>query len=110
MVHRVIFSAEQAASALWDYGEDQLVERALALTDADLRRGWSIAGDYWFDGDDLPVRKQRVTLNHVNALAAIAVIEGRLRPLAQERRRPQKGKPESLVHVRPVDPSTRIDP
>lgn len=102
----VVFSAEQAAASLWDYGEDELVDRALALTDADLREIWSIAGRYWESGYPLPVTSQRVVLGHVNALAVITHLEGRLRPLARERRRPARSRPESLRDPRPVPPGT----
>lgn len=103
---RVIFSAEQAASSLWDYGEDELVDQALAFSESDLRELWAIAGVYWDPEYLLPVIGQKVTLNHVSALAAVTFLEGELRPLAQERRRPQKLKPERLRNPQPVPPST----
>jgi hypothetical protein len=100
----VTFSAEQAAASLWDYGEDELVERALALTDAELREIWSIAGRYWDPGHPLPVTSQRIVLGHVSALAVITYLEGAPRPLARERRRPTRSRPERLRHPQPVPP------
>jgi len=35
---RIVFSAEQAAAALWTYGEDSLVDKALALIENDFRQ------------------------------------------------------------------------
>lgn len=100
----VVFSAEQAAASLWDYGEDELVDRALSLTDAELRKIWSIAGKYWDPGYSLPVTSQRVVLGHVSALAVITYLEGGLRPLVRERRRPAKSRPEHLCDPQPVPP------
>lgn len=104
----VVFSAEQAAASLWDYGEDQLVDRALSLSDAELRELWSIAGQYWDPGYPLPVVTQRVVLGHVTALATITFLEGDLRPLARERRRRQSDKPESLRDPKPVPPGVGL--
>jgi hypothetical protein len=95
---RVVFSAEQAAASLWDYGEDELIVRALDLTDEELSQAWEIAGRYWDPSFPLPAMNQRVTLNHVNAFAVITLIEGNLRPLARERRRSQKDKPHQLLN------------
>jgi hypothetical protein len=104
----VVFSAEQAAASLWDYGEDELVDQALALTDADLREVWSIAGRYWDTGFPLPVTSQRVVLGQVSALSVITHLEGRLRPLARERRRPGTSRPAHLRDPRPVPPGTGL--
>lgn len=105
---RVIFSADQAAASLWDYGEDELVDRARALTDSELDEIWSIAGRYLDPQCVLPVHNQRVVLGHVTALAVITYLEGELRPLARERRRPQKERPEHLRDPQPVPPGTGL--
>jgi len=99
----VIFSAEQAAAALWTYGEDDLVERALALADGQMPILWSIAGSHWTTDHGLPLNSKLV-LDKVTAFAAIEFIEGRVRPLAQERRRPKAKMPERLRNARPVPP------
>ena len=44
---RVIFSAEQAAAALWTYGEDALASQALLILEQDLPSLWTWAGDHW---------------------------------------------------------------
>src|SRR5690349_6130060 len=90
---RVSFSITQAAASLWDYGEDDLAERALALSDEDLRAVWRIAATHENPSYPLPIEGQRITHNHVNAIATIAYLEGRLRPLARTRRRPEKDRP-----------------
>jgi hypothetical protein len=62
---KVHFSRIAVAASLWDYGEDDLADTALQMTDADLR-------------------------DHVTAFAAITYFEGKIRPLNRTRRRPQK--------------------
>jgi hypothetical protein len=81
------------AACLWDCGEDALAERALAMT-ADVHAAIQrIQAVYEDSNYPLPVQGQRITHRHVSALAAIAYFEGRLRPLAQTRRRPEKLRP-----------------
>jgi len=99
---RIVFSAEQAAAALWTYGEDSLVDKALALTENDLRQVWAIAGRHWRSDHDLPI-KTRLVLDKVTAFACIEYVEGHIRPL---RRRPRKNMPERLRNARPVPPGT----
>ena len=81
------------ASALWDYGEDGLVPRALVMSEDDRRRIDRISAWYEMPDYPLPLDGQRVTHNHVVALAAITLFEGGVRPLARNRRRPSKGRP-----------------
>jgi hypothetical protein len=100
----VVFSSEQAAASLWDYGEDALVEPALALDDDRLQQAWTLAGRYWDPTFALPGMKHRLTLGHVAAFAVITLLEGDLRPLARERRRAQRSKPEHLRNPKPVPP------
>jgi len=38
----IIFSAQQAAAALWTYGEDDLIDRALHVADEDLPTLWDL--------------------------------------------------------------------
>ena len=92
---RVIFSAEQAGAALWTYGEDALIERAMAMTIDELAGLWQWAGENWRVDHDLPLQS-RLTLDKIAAFAAIVHLEGSVRPLARERRRPVRGMPESL--------------
>lgn len=96
-------STSQVAAALWDYGEDELAARAIGMTDADLASIEKIAAWYEDPAYPLPVSGQRITHNHVNALAAITYFEGRLRPLARTRRRPQRGRPTAF-EPRPPSP------
>jgi hypothetical protein len=90
-----VFSAEQAAAALWSYGEDDLVPRALALSIDDLRVAWGLAGGHWRHDHDLPLTS-RLVLDKVTAFACIELLEGALRPLSTERRRPRSRMPEHL--------------
>lgn len=89
----VHFSASQVAASLWDFGEDALAAKAVQMSDSDLLSIRSIAA--WYEDPDypLPVHSQRITHNHVTALAAVTWFEGGLRPLARERRRPTKARP-----------------
>jgi hypothetical protein len=100
---RIVFSADQAAAALWTYAEDALAQRVLELTLDDMKQLWEIAGGYWREDHVLPL-KGRLVLDKVTAFACIEFIEGGLRPLAQERRRPRKAMPDGLRHARPVPP------
>lgn len=98
---QIIFSADQAAAALWRYGEDELVDRASLLTEAELRQLWRLAGSHWKEDHGLPLRTRLVSDKAI-AFACIEFLEGRLRPLRQERRRPQKQMPIRLQGAAPV--------
>jgi hypothetical protein len=78
----VMFSAEQAAAALWTYGEDDLIDSALALTERGLRELWVIAGSHWRDDHNLPLQS-RLVLDKVIAFACIEYLEGTVRSLAR---------------------------
>ena len=104
---RVHFSKSQAAAALWDYGEDDLADRALGMSDEDLGRIQNIAARFEDPSYPLPVEGQRTTHNHVTALAAITFFEGRVRPLSQSRRRPEKNRPERFTPT-PLPPDTGL--
>jgi hypothetical protein len=101
----IVFSADQAAAALWTYGEDGLVDRARHMTRADLEKAWVIAGAYWREDHGLPLMS-RLVLDKVTAFACMQHLEGAVRPLAQERRRPRKAMPAELRNAAPVPPST----
>ncbi len=81
------------ASALWDYGEDRLAQRALAMTEAERLSICNI--EAWYESPEypLPMTGQLITHNHVAAFAAVTLFEGELRPLARTRRRPRKNRP-----------------
>jgi len=96
----IVFSAQQAAAALWTYGEDVLVEKALSLSETDLRTLWKIAGGHWKVEQQLPL-KSRLVLDKVTAFACIEFLEGRLRPLRLERRRASKAMPSWLRNAAP---------
>ncbi|MCB0909153.1 MAG: hypothetical protein KDB63_18770 [Nocardioidaceae bacterium] len=98
---RVHTSKSQVAAALWDYGEDDLAERAMAMSDDELARIENISA--WFEDPSypLPMTGQRITHNHVNAFAAITLFEGRLRPLNRTRRRPERGRPDRFNPLPP---------
>lgn len=100
----VHLSIGQTAASLWDYGEDALAERALTMSEADLRAVQRIAAVYEDPTYPLPIERQRITHNHVNAIAAVAYLEGRLRPMARTRRRPEKDRPERFA-PHPLEPS-----
>lgn len=99
----VIMSKSQVASALWDYGEDNLAARALTMSDEDLASIQRIAA--WFEDRKypLPMSGQRITHNHVAAFAAVTYFEGEVRPLAQIRRRASRAKPPRYAPL-PPDP------
>ncbi len=105
---RVVFSGDQAAAALWTYGEDDLVRRAMDMSIDDLRIVWQLAGDHWREDHQLPLRS-RLVLDKVIAFACIEFLEGGLRPLTTERRRAKKLMPEHLRNAQPVPPGTNTD-
>lgn len=90
---RVETSIRLIAAALWDLGEDELADRALTMTPEDHEAIQRIEAVYEDPAYPLPLEGQRITHRHVTAFAAIAYFEGRLRPLAQARRRPEKLRP-----------------
>jgi hypothetical protein len=102
---QVRFSRNAVAASLWDYGEDALADRALRMSDADLRRVQAIAAHYEDPSCPLPVVGQRITHNHVTALAAITYFEKDLRPLTRTRRRPARTRPARFTPLSP-DPDT----
>ncbi len=94
-------SKSQVAAALWDYGEDELAARAIEMTDAELHDVENISAWYEDPSYPLPMSGQRITHNHVHALAAIALFEGAARPLAQTRRRSQRDRPANFEPLPP---------
>src|ERR1041384_7651207 len=76
---QVHFSRTALAASLWDYGEDDLADRALHMTDAELLHVQAIAAHYEDPDYPLPMSGQRITHNHVSAFAAITYFEGRAR-------------------------------
>ena len=93
---KVRTSKSQVAAALWDYGEDELAARALDMSDTELHDIENISAWYEDPSYPLPMSGQRITHNHVNAFAAVALFEGAVRPLAQTRRRPQRNRPATF--------------
>lgn len=102
---QVHFSESQVAASLWDYGEDTLAERALVMSPSELVDIRAIAASYEDPNYPLPLTGQRITHNHVTAFAAITYFEGRVRPLARTRRRPEKDRPR---HLRPSPPAAGV--
>jgi hypothetical protein len=70
------------AEELWSFGEDALRDRALELSDEDMVRVWSRAGEIF-------LREEARSAGEAAALAAVSVLEGKRRPLARKRRRPR---------------------
>lgn len=98
------FSSGQAARELWAFGEDDLAERALRIPEPELPQMWATAATYNDAHYPLPVTGRRITLGHVVAFAAMNHLEGALRPLSRQRRRPAKTVPahigEAAVPIR----------
>lgn len=89
----VTTSRGNVAAALWDYGEDALAARAIAMSDEDLDAIERIEAWYEDQSYPLPIVGQRITHNHVSAFAAVTLFEGQVRPLARTRRRRQTDRP-----------------
>jgi hypothetical protein len=73
------------AEELWSFGEDSLYPVALRFSDEDMVRLWLRAGR-------LLVKERARSSGEAAAIAAVAVIEGKERPLARKRRRPQANR------------------
>lgn len=101
------FSRNGVAASLWDYEEDALADRALTMSDADLHNIQKIAANYEDPDYQLPITGQRVTHNHVTALAAITYFEKDIRPLTRTRRRPERTRPARFTPL-PPDPTTGL--
>jgi hypothetical protein len=74
------------AEQLWAFGEDDLSERVLTVPDRQLIDVFKHAARLFSDGD---ARTGAVAL----AMAVVAALEGRQRPLARRRRRPKRDAP-----------------
>ena len=98
---QVTTSQSMVAACLWDYGEDELAERAIGMNDDDLSAIERISAVYRDPNYPLPVTGYKITNGHVLALAAVAYFEGQLRPLSQNRRRPSKFRPKHLTPLPP---------
>jgi hypothetical protein len=70
------------AEELWLFGEDAVYCAALELSDHDIVRVWVLAGR-------LLEREEARSAGEAAALAAVAVLEGKRRPLRRKRRRPR---------------------
>ena len=70
------------AEELWLFGEDAIYRVALELSDHDIVRVWVLAGR-------LLEREKARSAGEAAALAAVAVVEGKRRPLRRKRRRPR---------------------
>lgn len=92
----VVFSAGSGAGDLWAFGEDELAQQALSISDGEMPNLWHTAALYYDATYPLPVTGRRITLGHVIAFACMTHLEGRLRPLARQRRRPAKAMPKHL--------------
>ena len=95
----VTFSPGQAAQDLWAFGEDDLAERALRIPELELPDLWVTAATYYDADYPLPVTGRRITLGHVVAFAAMNHLEGSLRPLARQRRRPAATVPDHITEA-----------
>ena len=73
------------AEELSSFGEDSVYPLALRLSDEDMVRVWLLAGK-------LLVKERARSSGEAAALAAVAVIEGKRRPLARKRRRPRANR------------------
>jgi hypothetical protein len=101
---RVTFSAGLVAADLWAFGEDDLAAAALRLSTEQLREAWVHAARYTDRDHPLPVEGRQVTLGHVSAFAVMTVLEGGVRPLARNRRRPKSAMPPEIAAAKAAVP------
>ena len=100
-VGRVFFTFTSATAAieLWSFGEDELAERMADIADDRMHEIWRTAVTYNSTDFPLPVTGRNITLGHVVAFACMFHLEGRLRPLSRQRRRPKKNRPERYLEL-----------
>ena len=75
------------AEELWSFGEDELYLAPLEMSDEQLVAVWKLAGKLY-------MKDEARSVGEAGALAAVALVEGKRRPLARARRRPQAGRPQ----------------
>ena len=75
------------AEELWSFGEDELYLAPLEMSDEQLVAVWELAGKLY-------MKDEARSAGEAGALAAVAVVEGKKRPLARARRRPQAQRPQ----------------
>ena len=96
----MVFSVGTVAADLWRFGEDELAEAVLQFSDDELVASWRTAAQYYDSAFPLPVEGRRVTLGHVTCFACMKQVEGALKPLARQRRRPKETLPGHLRAAR----------
>jgi len=74
------------AEELWSFGEDELYLAPLEMSDEQLVTVWKLAGKLY-------MKDEARSAGEAGALAAVALVEGRRRPLARARRRRQAERP-----------------
>ena len=74
------------AEELWSFDEDGLYLRALEISDEEMIRVWTHAGK-------LHTKGEARSTGEAAAMAAVKILEGKQRPLARTRRRPQAQRP-----------------
>lgn len=83
---RVTFRRDVLAEALWEYGEDQLAEAALGLSEGDLHEVQLVT--VWHrENDPDPVTGPKLTNARIMARAMIEYVEGEGRDTKRVRRR-----------------------
>ncbi len=95
----VVFSSGSAAVDLWAFGEDDLADQMAEFDDERMLDLWRTAATYYDESFPLPVTGRKITLGHVVAFACMHHLEGVLRPLARQRRRPTSTIPTRLAEV-----------
>jgi hypothetical protein len=94
----VLFTAKQAAKDLWEFGEDELIEKALHLSDKILMQLHSQVGKN-LTKDMLSLlgkTSNDYDLGQMTALSLVIYFEGKPRPLARKRRRNSSLLPDYL--------------
>ncbi|MDW3176503.1 MAG: hypothetical protein R8J94_03840 [Acidimicrobiia bacterium] len=96
----VIFSSGSAAADLWAFGEDDLAERMLAFCDERMLDLWRTAARFYDEEHPLPVTGRKISLGHVVAFSCMLHVEGQLRPLSRQRRRPRSSLPSRFEEAK----------
>jgi hypothetical protein len=101
---RISFRRDALAEALWEYGEDELAEPALALSDEDLHEVHRLAVWHHVNDPD-PKPGPKLTNARVSARAAIEFFERTARDTARQRRRTRPVAQRYTAAGRPDTPA-----
>lgn len=100
-VSRVNLIAKMTALDLWEFGEDDYIDKALRLSDDELKmlgeKVYTCFNEQFYEKIGRSVPASGYDIGFVTALVLVEYFEGGLRPLKRDRRRNHSELPGYLV-------------